>query len=112
MTDITETKEERAARYEAIVEKYHREGGIESSPEEHLALRKRMRIGIFRTVITEAIMDARDIDIAWEDIATVLGLSTEEAITQFESQVNRHRELLREEDSFGLPRASCPKSFD
>jgi len=33
MTDITETKEERAARYEAIIEKYHREGGIESSHE-------------------------------------------------------------------------------
>ena len=42
-----------------------------------------MRIGIFSTVITEAIMDARDIDIAWEDNATVLGLSTEEAINQF-----------------------------
>jgi len=112
MTDITETKEERAARYEAFIEKYHREGGIESSHEEHLTLRKRMRIGIFSTVITEAIMDARDIDIAWEDIATVLGLSTEETITQFESRVNRHRDLLCEEDSFGLPRASCPQSFD
>ena len=71
-----------------------------------------MRIGIFSTVITEAIMDACDIDIAWEDIATVLGLTTEEAINQFESQVNRHRELLREEDNFGLPRATCPQSFD
>ncbi len=35
-----------------------------------------------------------------------------EAITQFESRVNRHRDLLREEDSFGLPRALCPQSFD
>jgi hypothetical protein len=41
-------------------------------------------------VIPDVIMDARDIDIAWEDIAT-----------QFESRVNRHRELLQKDDSFG-----------
>jgi hypothetical protein len=35
-------------------------------------------------------MNARNIDIEWKDIAT-----------QFEPRVNRHRELLQKDDSFG-----------
>ena len=112
MTNTTETREQRADRYELLAKSFIRDTKLQSPDDEHLLNRSRRRIAIFETVITEAIMDARGIDIAWEDIAIVLGLSTEEAINQFESQVNRHRELLREEDNFGLPRATCPQSFD
>jgi len=112
MTNTTETREQRADRYELLAKSFIRDTKFQSPDDEHLLNRSRRRIAIFETVITEAIMDARGINISWEDIATVLGLTTEEAINQFESQVNRHRELLREEDNFGLPRATCPQSFD
>ena len=41
-------------------------------------------------MIPGVIIDARDTDIAWEDIAT-----------RFESLVDQHRELLQKHDSVG-----------
>ena len=66
MTNTTETREQRADRYELLAKSFIRDTKFQSPDDEHLLNRSRRRNSIFESMISKAIMDPRDIDTTWE----------------------------------------------